>query len=591
MDGRGNGSNSWGRGAVRVLFLFLLISAVPAFARSWRIADFHDAIAIGADSSVSVNEEITCVFIGHYEGIYRDIPIEYPGPNGANYTLFLQIRGVTDGEGNALKYEQSHKGPNLHLKIYVPGATDTTRTIRILYTSPNAVRFFDDHDEFYWNVTGNDWPVPIDHASANVAFPPAAAGSLRAQAFTGVYGSHDQEAVADVKGSDVFFETSNPLPMRGGLTIDVYVPKGILAQPSRLTRIGWFLRSNSIIFLPLFALIVMFTFWWYKGKDPKPGVSVAPMYEPPKGMTPAEVGTLIDDRIDPRDVTSTVVDLAVRGYLKIEETNERHLIFSNKDYIFHLLKGQEQWNDLASHEHVLMEHMFDGGTSQTCRMSSLKNHFYTAIPVIKQDIMAELKNKGMYTVDPNAAAGYVVLAVILISAPFILLQVSGVFDFASSTVMLVGSIVLAALIVILFGRKMTAKSLSGQRTKVAVLGFQDFMNRVDADRLKRMPPDTFEKFLPYAMALGVEHHWAQAFKDILHEPPSWYYSPTGFGPHGWSPIFFTNTMHGMSTDMHSVMISAPRASSTGSGFGRGGGFGGGGGFSGGGFGGGGGGAF
>ena len=580
---------NWGRGASRVLFLLMLFGAAPAFARSWRIADFHDTIAIGADSSASIQEEITCVFIGHYEGIYRDVPIQYPGPNGTNYTLFLHVRGVTDGDGNPLKYEKSRKGAYLHLKIFVPGATDTTRTVRISYTSPNAVRFFDSHDEFYWNVTGNDWPVPIDHVSALVAFPAAAAGNLRAQAFTGVYGSHDQASTSTVKGSDVSFETTNPLPMRGGLTVDIYIPKGILNEPGALTRFGWFLRSNAIIFLPVFAFVVMFTLWWYKGKDPRSGLSVAPMYEPPKGMTPAEAGTLVDDRIDPRDITCTVVELAVRGYLKIEETDERHLVFSHKDYIFHLLKGRDQWNSLASHERVLLNNMYAGG-GETCRMSSLKNHFYTAVPVIKQDILAELRNKDMYTVDPDSAKAYVVGAAVLIGVPFVLLQVAGVVDFYLSPLVAVIAIALAAIIILLFGFQMTAKSLLGQRTKVAILGFQDFMNRVDADRLKRMPPDTFEKFLPYAMALGVEHHWAQAFKDIIKDPPSWYYSPTGFGPYGWSPIFFANSMHGMSTDMHSVMISAPRASSTGSGFG-GGGFGGGGGFSGGGFGGGGGGAF
>jgi len=566
----------------------LLLIASPAFARSWRIADFHSTISIGQDGTALVQEHITFSFIGSFQGIYRDIPVEYPGPKGTNYTLFLKVLSVTDQNGNKLRYEEHRKGPNVELKIYVPGAEDTTKTVDISYESPDAVRYFPDHDEFYWNVTGNDWPVPIDHASALVAFPPNAAGSLRAQAFTGVYGSHDQEATSEIKGSDVSFETTNPLPMRGGFTIDVYIPKGILKEPGTLTKIGWFLRSNSIIFLPIFAFAVMFPLWWYRGKDPNPGMSVAPMYEPPKGMTPAETGTLVDDSVDPRDITSTVVDLAVRGYLKIEETQDRHLIFSHKDYIFHLVKPRDQWTGLAPHELVLLNHMFDTGDDRT--LSSLKNQFYTAIPPIKADIIGSLKNKGMYTIDPDSSTGYILVGAILVALPFVLLQVTGVVDFFLEPVMPIVSIAIAALIVFLFGRAMTAKSLLGQRTKVEILGFQEFMNRVDADRLKRMPPDTFEKFLPYAMALGVEHHWAQAFKDIVRDPPSWYVSPVGYGPYGWTPIFFANSMHTMSADMHNVMISAPRASSTGSGFG-GGGFGGGGGFSGGGFGGGGGGAF
>src|SRR5438445_6241386 len=134
---------------------------------------------------------------------------------------------------------------------------------------------------------------------------------------------------------------------------------------------------------------------------------------------------------------------------------------------------------------------------------------------------------------------------------------------------------------------MRAKTVAGARARIAVLGFQEFMNRVDADRIKRMPPDTFEKFLPYAMALGVEHHWAQAFDGIVKDPPSWYVSPNGYT--GFSPLFFSSSMHSMAEDMHQVFTSAPRANHSRSGFSGGGG--GGGGFSGGGFGGGGGSAF
>jgi uncharacterized membrane protein len=579
------------RGKLGILvFLLFLCAALPASARSWRITDFHTTAVVSQNGSASFSEQITLSFAGSFQGIHRTIPIEYPGPNGSNYSLFLDVKTVTDEEGHKLKYERSRHGAYLDLKIYIPDAVDTTKTVQIVYTSPNAVRYFDNHDELYWNVTGNDWPVPIDHASALVTFPAQAAGSLRAQAFTGVYGSHDQEVTSDVQGNDVRFETSNPLPMRGGLTIDIYIPKGILSEPSTLTRFGWFLRSNAILFLPVFAFAVMFPLWWYKGRDPNPGMSVAPMYEPPKGMSPAECGALLDDAVVPRDITSTVIDLAVRGYIKVEEVQEKHLIFTSKDYLFHLLKPEAEWKGLAPHEHVLMENMFQGGAAET-HMSYLKNRFYTAVPVIKQDIMSALRMKDMYTVDPESAAGYVVGAGFAIVIPFIALQALGIVDFTQSPLMIVVAVIAALLIVFLFGRQMTAKSMNGVRTKIAIQGFQEFMNRVDADRLKRMPPDTFEKFLPYAMALGVEHHWALAFKDILTEPPSWYVPYGGYYPgYMFSPMFFTNTMHGMTSDLHNVMVAAPRASSSGSGFG-GGGLSSGGGFSGGGFGGGGGDAF
>jgi hypothetical protein len=552
------------------------------------VTDFQDDITIGKDGRAVVVERITLAFEGEWHGIHRTIPIEYPGPNGTNYELFLKVASVTDESGAPLKYESSTSNGSRDLKIFIPGAVDTSRTVEITYRVQNGTRFFKDYDEFYWNVTGNDWPVPIDHAAATVHFPAAAAGSLRAQAFTGVYGSSQRDATAAVDGAETQFETTSPLPMRGGLTIDVYVPKDVLNEPGAITKFFWFVGGNPVLFLPVVTFAGMFALWWVKGRDPDPGVSVAPMYDPPAGISPAEAGTLLDDTVHPRDITSTIVDLAVRGYIKIEETSEKILVFTHKDYVFHLLKPREQWGaDLVPHERVMLENVFAGGVDT--RLSSLKNRFYTAVPVIREDIMSALKSKGIYLLDPESAGGYSIGAGVAILALFAVFQFLGWANFLNSIPLLIGCGLISAVIFWLFARVMTAKTVKGGRVRVAVLGFQEFMNRVDAERLKLMPPTTFEKYLPYAMALGVEHHWAQAFAGIIKDPPQWYVGPGGYAA-GFNPIFFSSSMHSMATDMHQVFVSAPRASSGGSGFSSGG-FGGGGGFSGGGFGGGGGGAF
>ena len=576
------------RPAAALLLATILAFAASAAAKSWRISNFQDSITVNDDGSALVKETITLVFVGEWHGIHRTIPIEYPGPDGTNYRLFIDIKSITDENGAKLKYDSSSSGAARDLKIYIPNAVDVTRTVDIAYRVRNATRFFDQYDEFYWNVTGNDWPVPIDRATATVHLPDSASGSLRAQAFTGVYGSTERDATAKVEGSNAEFATNSPLPMRGGMTIDVYIPKGILKEPGGLTKLFWFIGSNPVVFLPLVTLAVMFILWWYAGRDPDPGMSVAPMYEPPTGISPAEAGTLLDDRIHPRDITSTIVDLAVRGFIKIEETDDKGLLFHHKDYIFHLLQKRQDWSGLAPHERVMMENIFADDVPDT-RLSSLKNRFYTAVPVVRTDIMSALKQKGIYTLDPESANAYSFGAAFCIVIPFAVVQYFGWADFFSSVPMLILSVLISALIWWLFARVMTAKTVKGARTHIAVLGFQEFMNRVDADRLKVMPPSTFEKFLPYAMALGVEHHWAQAFAGIIKDPPGWYAAPAGYGyGTGFNPILFSSSMHGMATDMHQVFVSAPRASSTGSGFGGGGG---GGGFSGGGFGGGGGSAF
>jgi uncharacterized membrane protein YgcG len=575
----------------RCAFGLVVISAlaIPAAARSWRIANFQATIDIHQDGSAFVMERITAVFTGSYQGIYRTIPIEYPGPRGANYTLFVNVTGVKDADsGSALKYELHRQGAYRQIKIYVPGAMDTDRTVEIDYEVKNGTRFFPDHDEFYWNVTGNDWPVPIDHATAMLMFPHSAAEQLRAQGFTGIYGSRQQEVTSEVRDAAASFETTNPLPMRAGLTVDVFIPKGILHEPGELTRIGWFIQSNPVVLLPLIVFAVMFGLWYTIGRDPDPGISVAPMYEPPKDMTPAECGVLVDDAVVPRDITCTIVDLAVKSYLKIEEVKEQHLLFSGRDYVFHLLKPRSEWKQLAAHEQVMLENLYAGGGEST-RLSTLKNHFYTAIPAIKDDLIYELKQKGMYTVDPESAHSYVIGTVIGLVVVLLLITHFGHFPIAQSGVWSVAAILVSGVIVYLFGRQMTAKSLKGARTYVQVLGFEEFMNRVDKDRLKQMPPDTFEKYLPYAMALGVEHRWAQAFAGIVQNPPSWYAGPTP-GGYMFNPILFTNNMSYMAGQAHDVFVSAPRSSATGSGW-TGGGFSSGGGFSGGGFGGGGGGAF
>src|SRR5271165_703358 len=270
--------------------------------------------------------------------------------------------------------------------------------------------------------------------------------------------------------------------MREGVTADVYITKGVLTEPSKLTFAVWFLRSNIVVLLPLWAFIVMFFFWWTKGRDPHPDTSVAPMYEPPKGMTPAEVGTLIDDSVHPRDITATLVDLAVKGYLKIEETDSKVLMFTHRDYTFHSLKPRNTWSSLQPHERVMLNHMFAGGASQAStlrdglaaarlqegafnltpqekaaldsmaadaeevRMSDLRNQFYTAIPTIKDDILAELRSKGMYTVDPDHAHAYVALGVLLTAIPFVIAQLLGLADLLGSPGLLIASAIVAVVI-------------------------------------------------------------------------------------------------------------------------------------------------
>jgi uncharacterized membrane protein len=577
--------------AARCRLLYIALIAVlslswasSAGAKELRIQSFNAHITVTRDGNVDVTEKIEAHFIGGpWHGLYRSIPVEYVTPQGMNYTLFLNVERVTDANGGRLKFDSRHVRHYRKLKIYIPEADDSVHTIYIQYSISDAIKFFEDHDELYWNVTGDEWDVPIESASASVVLP-ANAASVHAAAFTGAYGSRARDAVTEVNGNEVEVHTTAPLAYHSGLTIAVGFDKGAIEPPTTLAIVGRFLRSNWPLFIPIVVFIVMFRLWWTRGRDPRLR-PIAAQYAPPDNFTPAEAGTLVDDSADMRDITATIVDLAVRGYIVIEEVQKDRMLglLHEKDYNFIVQKDRPQWDALKPHEQVLLNGLFTAGTAgETVSMDSLQNRFYKNLPDIKSRIFESLVSRGYYRRRPDAVRSSYVGAAIVVG----ILVIWGGPALASSMGMaampfIVGGI-LSALVICAFGWFMPAHTETGTRALEGVLGFEDFLNHVESDRFNRTikTPQMFEKFLPFAMALGVEKNWSKAFQGIMTEPPGWYRG--GYGP-VFYPVNFTSNLNTMSSRAGSVMASAPR-SSGGSGFG-------GGGSSGGGFGGGGGGGF
>ncbi|MEQ1473271.1 MAG: DUF2207 domain-containing protein, partial [Candidatus Acidiferrum sp.] len=287
-----------------------LLVGPTASAKELRIQNFDAHITVDRAGKIDVIEKIEAHFLGGpWHGLYRSIPIEYVTPQGLNYTLFLDVKRVFDSNGHSLKFDSSRVRHYRKLKIYVPDADDSVHTISIEYTITDAMKFFEDHDELYWNVTGDEWDVPIESASANIILP-TGASNIRATAFTGAYGSRARDAETDVAANGVEIRTTAPLPYHAGLTVAVAFDKGLIKEPSALTLVGRFLRSNWPLFLPLAVFLVMFRLWWTRGRDPRLRPITA-QYDPPAQLTPGEVGTLVDDSVDMRDITASIVDLAV----------------------------------------------------------------------------------------------------------------------------------------------------------------------------------------------------------------------------------------------------------------------------------------
>jgi len=564
--------------------LIALSAVVTAQAKELRIEKFNAHIDVASNGTIDVTETIQAHFIGGpWHGLYRSIPVEYVTPQGLNYTLFLDVKQVTDGSGHRLKFDSSRVRHYRKLKIYIPDADNSVQTIAIEYTVSDAIKLFEDHDELYWNVTGDEWDVPIQSAHANIILP-AEASNIRATAFTGVYGSHARDAEIDIAANGVEVRTTAPLPYRGGLTVAVAIDKGAIREPTAADLIGRFVRSNWPLLLPVGVFCLMFYLWWTRGRDPRLR-PIAAQYEPPNQLTPGEAGTLVDNSADMRDITASIVDLAVRGYLVIEEVQKERMLglMHEKDYNFILQKDRSQWGTLKAHEQALLDGFFTAGTAgETISMDSLQNRFYKTLPIMRSGIFDSLVSQGFYRRRPDSVrstyiGGGVVVGVLMI---WVGARAASAMGMAPAP-FIIGGIV-SALVICGFGFFMPAHTEQGTRALENVLGFEDFLNHVEADRFNRTikTPQMFEKFLPFAMAFGVEKNWSKAFDGIMTQPPGWYRG--GSGPIFY-PVNFTSNLNSMSSRASSVMASAPR-SSGGSGFG-------GGGSSGGGFGGGGGGGF
>ncbi len=558
--------------------IFLLLGAVsagPARAqeRSLTIQRFNAAITVDPDGSIVVAESITARFTGAWNGLFRTVPVEYRTPQGFNWSIRLDLISVTDDQGNSLRTESSRERHYLKYKIWVPGATDVVRTIVLRYRAHNGLRFFADHDELYWNITGDEWDIPIEAAAATVTLPPGAQG-VRAIAFNGVYGSTGRDAEVSVDGGTIRVVLPQPLAFREGLTAVVGWNKGLVTEPTTTDRALGFLASNWPLAIPLPIFLAMLLVWRRLGRDPERR-PVSVQYEPPIGLSPAEAGTLIDNSADMRDVTATLVDLAVRGFLKIEEREDAKLfgLIKDRDFVFHRLEPNAE-SGLRPHEQRVLAGVFASGMS-TVRLSALEDEFYQHLSGIKDRIFDGLKSQHFYRARPDTVRALWVGIGIAVGIGIGVAGSALGARWSLTPVPFVVAGVLSALIVIGFGIVMPARTEAGTRALERVLGFQEFLNRVEGDRLRDFvkTPEMFEKYLPFAMAFGVEKRWAKAFEGIYTEPPQWY---VGTNPMGFNAGSFSNRLAGMSSQAASTMTSSPRSSS-GSGFSGGGSSGGGGG--------------
>jgi uncharacterized membrane protein len=577
---------------LRLLLVVSCVLASTQFARAEVIRSFDSSVRLNKDTSMDITETIVMDFEGaQRRGIYRKIPVRYDR-YGGNYSIYLKLLSVTDEKGKTRPYVTSRDWGNFEVKIGDPDVFITgVHTYRIRYMVRRAINYFNSAPEVYWNVTGNEWPFAMRRVTARFYAPPGVSlDRIKTTSFMGPPGSKTPAGILRRSDSIVFY-TGNLEP-GDGLTLVAGLPAGSVVPPTALQNALWFLADWwPLIFLPLLTLAFVMGRYLNSGRDVDRGQPVSVEWNPPKNLTPAEVGTLVDEKCDMADIVSTLVDLAARGYLIIEEIESTKLLFfSSKDYRF---IRRHPDHDIAAepllpHEVKFLEGLFGSATmykeadSARVTLSSLKNKFYTHLPEIRSAIYESLTKKHMFVSNPDTTRKtYTTIGIILLILGFI----GGIFGMDSGLIAYGAGVAVSGIIVLLSSRAMPAKTATGSRALRECRGFQRFVQMAEKDRIKVLAqddPTIFGRLLPYAMVLGVADQWADAFRDLLTQPPDWYVGPGyGYG-HPFSSHAFVNDLGSGMNSMGNTFSSAPSSSggSGGSGFSggsSGGGFGGGGG--------------
>lgn len=583
-----------------------LAGSAGAFQAGERITSYDERVVVQPDASILVTETIRYDFGSTpRHGIYRDIPVrfEYPAdPKYERVTRIDRIRVSAEPAGTPAGIEISDEGARKRIRIGDPDRTVTGEHVyAISYRVRGAVDAFPDHDELRWDAVGTEWAVPVDGARVGVESP---VPITQVACSAGPAGSDLPCRAAQVDGTTAAFSHA-VLPPYNGLTITVGLPKGALVVPPPLLDEKWSLtRAFSVTpltvggaVLLLGAVLVGVVVLLGRGRDvryagspvdvafgnvsgqeekvPLLGRNPDPVeFEPPDRIRPGQMGTLIDETANPLDVTATIVDLAVRGYLRIEEIPNPGR-FSRPDWLLVKVKGPD---GLAAYERALLDGLFQDG--ERVALSALKQRFAERFGRVQDALYDDVVAAGWFARRPDRVRTlWIALGVVAVVAAGLVTALLAAFTHLG----LLGLPLLAGAVILLVGaRTAPRRTAKGYAVLRRVNGFRRFIEESEKERARFAErAHLFSEYLPYAIVFGCTEKWARAFAgledQIAQNTHGWYLSPYPF-----AIMAFSDSMDGFAVTTSGTIVAAAASSS--SGFS-------GGGFSGGGFGGGGGGSW
>ena len=545
------------------LVFFLSMAVITGTRAEEKILAFESRIGIAANGELTVTETIAAQVEGRQirRGILRDFPTDYRDRLGRSVTLpFDVVRVLRDGNPEPYSVSRLANGASVRIgnaNVMLPVGR---HVYQITYRTRYQLGFFDDHDELYWNVNGNGWSFAMDEISADVSLPAAVpAAQLKVEAYTGSFGARGRDYAAEARDGGAAFRTTRRLRAGEGLTIVLMFPKGIVAPPTLRDKFARWLKDNFGEAVGVLGLLVTLAFlywrWSVVGRDPRAGPAF-PRYEAPKGLGPAGARYLDKMACDDRCFASALLGLGQRGYLKIREHGGAYEL-ARTGKSMEWLPGEAAVAVLAPPQGARDVGATYDPAVQQARSAldiALSAHF----------------GKKLFSRNGGSLFFGLVSAAATLGAMYL--------QQAAIPVMVAVGIALA---IALFAaaKLLPAYTPEGRRTEDEVEGLRQYLSVAEGDDLTRMkmPPRTkeeFAKFLPYAVALGVEKTWADAFAKVLGaaalaQATAGYYSSdsgTGYRDAG----HFTDSIADMGRTI-SAASSPPGSSSGGSDSGGGGG--------------------
>jgi hypothetical protein len=637
-------------------FLWVALLAAPLLLHSpasgqstERITNYDVQIAVESTGDIFVTEVIDYDFgAAERHGIFRDLRVRFRYDDRYDRIHQIEVLSVKGSLNTPDQFEEEREGDLLRIRIGDPDRTITGRhTYAIVYRVEGALNGFRDHNELNWNAIGTEWEVPIDNASVRVT----TLGITVVACFAGPFRSRQPCASSAVEEPTATFSHSGLAPFEA-FTVVVGFRTGLIPDPRPILKERWnFARAFSITPLTggvaggllILAIAAVGRLLWVTGRDRRAvgsqvdiaygttpgGEQPVPMFEegtfpvefaPPDEIRPGQVGVLVDEIANPVDVTATIVDLGVRGYLRIEEIPKRWL-FGKPDWRLVQLKNPD--GDLLKYEKVLLEGLFEDpgeeapedldeeelddeaaaepttaelnrdealsgrenpvrgenshhGDLASVTVSTLRRKFHARFLRVQRALYADVARRRWFTARPDrvraawAGRGF--------GAALVGAGLTALAAWRTHLGLIPIPLALGGMALWWGARWMPRRTPKGTGLVRRVRGFRTYIDTAETHMARWAEQENvFSRYLPYAIVFGLTDKWARAFAQLGTPPPTpWYVGTRPFSTHG-----FVSSVDNFALTSAGTLASRPAASGAsglgGGGFSGGGGGGGGGG--------------